>query len=455
MALKDVLNRTLGRGNSSLTTLNLSETRANPLENPSVSPTSPGAWAILSGDTPTPSGELVGHATALQVASVYTCIKVISEAVAPLPFRVFERMENGRKEAIDNPIWYLLMVAPNPEMTAYTFKETLTAGLMTTGNCYAEIRRNPSKQPAALYVLHPLLTSAMRDESGKLYYTTRDGMKAGETRRIEASDILHVKLYSLDGITGMSPITQARNMIGLDIAANKFGSRFFGNGSRPGGVMSTKSDIDDPTRQEIKESFERGNSGENQGRTAFLYGDWTYTQLGISPEESQFLGTQNYTRSSICALYQVPPHMAGDLSRLSNANAEQASLTFVSNALTPITSQFENEMLVKLFPSTGRNANRFFVEADYRQRLKGDFKSTLDALSSARQWGYMSANEARKSIGLNPIGPEGDVYLAAVNMVNAEKLLDPTYNGQPTGTATSKSKSDPTGTANDGDSNED
>src|SRR5882757_5320672 len=174
MALKDLLNRTLGRGISSLTTLNLSETRGNPLENPSVSPTSPGAWAILSGDTPTPSGELVGHATALQVASVYTCIKVISEAVAPLPFRVFERLENGRKEAVDNPIWYLLMVAPNPEMTAYTFKETLTAGLMATGNCYAEIRRNPSKQPAALYPLHPLLTGATRDSNGKLYYTTRD-----------------------------------------------------------------------------------------------------------------------------------------------------------------------------------------------------------------------------------------------------------------------------------------
>jgi HK97 family phage portal protein len=449
MKLKDIVNRTRAGMNPAMTRLNLSETRGNPLENPSVSPTSPGAWAILSGDTPTPSGELVGHATALQVASIYTCIKILSEAIASLPFRVFERLENGRKEAVDNAIWYLLMVAPNPEQNAYSFKEALVAGLMTTGNGYVEIRRNPSGQPAALYILHPLLTTAKRDSAGKLYYSTRDGEQNGGSRRIETANIIHVKLYSLDGITGMSPITQARNMIGLDIAANKFGSRFFGNGSRPGGVMSTASDIDDVTRQEIKESFERGNGGENQGRTAFLYGDWKYNQLGISPEESQFLGTQNYTRSAICALYRIPPHMAGDLSRLSNANAEQAALDLVVNALTPITTQIENEVLVKLLPTTGRNANRFFVEADFRQRLKGDFKSTLEALSSARQWGYMSANEARKSLGMNPIGPEGDVYLAAVNMINAEKLLDPDYNGQPTGSTpakSSKSASDKTDT---------
>ena len=120
----------------------------------------------------------------------------------------------------------------------------------------------------------------------------------------------------------------ARQMFGLSAAVTKYGSRFFGNGSKPGGLLSTASNLNEPQLTAISESWQAAQGGQNQGKTAVLHGDWKYTAIGISPEDSQFLETRQMNRTDIAALFQVPPFLVGDTSRICNANHEQHSFSF-------------------------------------------------------------------------------------------------------------------------------
>ena len=395
----------------------------NPLENPAVSLSSPAAWEWLTGNVITDSGELVTDVSALQSIAVYSCVRVIAESVASLPLRLFEHLDAGRKPATDSLLYDILSIEPNPEMSAFTFFETLTGCLALTGNAYAQIVRNQAGQVAALYPLHPLKTEPLRID-GNLVYRTTDGEGSG-SRILKASEVLHVPLFCFDGLKGLSPIQQARQAIGLSRAAEKFGARFFGNGSRPGGVLSTEASLDDKQLALARDSWLAAQGGANQGKTAVLPGTWKYEQVGLSPEESQFLETRKFQRTDIAALFRVPPHMIGDTTRLSNSNHEQESLQFVTDTLRPYLCRFEQEIHRKLLPDTGRKANRYFVQFDVRERLRGDFKSQSEGYALGRQWGFYSTNMILEDLGENPIGPVGDVLLYPLNMGNAKALLNP------------------------------
>jgi HK97 family phage portal protein len=406
---------------------------SDPLNNPAIPLSTSGFLAWASGE-PTVSGERVTVATSLQQATVYACVRVLSESVASLPVRVYELTDNGRKENQNHDLAYLLGVAPNPEMTAFTFWESLVGGLALTGNCYAEIQRDKGGRPVALWPLHPQKTEPKRTPllpngtGGDLVYETSDGLDGkegnGQTRTIASADILHVPLFCFDGLRGISPVQLARQGIGLARASELSGARFFGNGSKPGGILTTDSEFDDPEIATIKSSWERTNGGDKQGGTAFLPGKWTYTPIGLSNKDSQFLEIRQYQRTEIAAIFRVPPHMVGDTSKLSNANAEQQALTFVTDTLRPYLSRLESEIARKLLPTAGRNSGRFVVEFDVSERLRGDIESQAAGFTAGKQWGWLSTNDIRAEIGMNPIGPAGDIFWVPVNMQNAERLLD-------------------------------
>ncbi|MBB6144725.1 HK97 family phage portal protein [Silvibacterium bohemicum] len=400
------------------------ELRGDPLNNPDVPINSAGLWAAMSGGEPTAAGETIGVHTALQQITVYACVRVLAESVASLPLKVYERQARGKHEAADHPLAYLLAVEPNEEMAAFTFWESLVGSLALTGNAYAQIQRDAGGRVIALWPLHPQLTRAVRLSSGKLVYETTDGMNAGDVRYIRTADILHIPLFSFDGLHGLSPIQLARQGIGLARASEKFGARFFGNGSKPGGVLSTESDLSDEELKAVRETWLSTQAGDKQGSTAVLPGNWKYDSIGLSPEDSQFLQTRQFQRTEIAALFRVPPNMVGDTSRLSNNNHEQMSLSFVTDTLRPYLCRIEAEIARKLLPSAGRNSGRYFISFDVTERLRGDFKTTMDGYATGRNWGWYSANDVRLELGENPGGPELDVYLVPVNMQNAARLLD-------------------------------
>lgn len=398
--------------------------RSNPLENPAVSLASPSAWAWLSQSDPTAAGKIINDRTALAIVSVYACVHIIAESVASLPLRLYSLGENGKVEAYDHPLHPLLTIAPNPEMTAFTFFESFIGSLALTGNAYAQIERAKNGNVIALWPLDPRKTNPYRMADGSLVYKTSDGMGNGAERTILSADILHVPLFSFDGLRGLSPIQQARQSLGLSLAAEKFGARFFGNGSRAGGVLSTSSDLDEKTVAQVRESWMSSQGGTNQGKTAVLPGDWKYQQIGLSPEESQFLATRSFQRTEIAALFRLDPHMIGDTTRMSNANHEQQSLQFVTDTLRPYMTRVEAEIMRKLFSRHG-NATRYIVAFDVAERLRGDFATTSAGWQLGVLSGWLSRADVRSELGLNP-GPDSlNIFMVPVNEMSSDRLAEP------------------------------
>jgi HK97 family phage portal protein len=390
------------------------------LESPAIPLNSPQAFSMVFGGEPTAAGEVITEHNALTISTVYACVRLIAESLATFPLKIYEQQDNGRREATDHTLSYLLGCQPNPEMAAFTFLETIAGCAALTGNAYAEIVCDSKRTVTGLYPLHPLKTTPVRDASGAIVYETSDGMQDGRTRIIQAKNIIHVPLFGWDGLMGLSPIQQARQTLGLSVATLKQGARFFGNGSRPGGLLAPKAPITPTQGKQMIEFWETQSSGVNQGRIAFIPADWNYTQLGLSLQDSQFLESRAFSRTEIAALFRVPAHMVGDTSRLSNANHEQSSLSLLQDTLQPYLVKIEQELMRKLLPPTGRVQSKFFIRFDVQERLRTDLKTLSDSLSQQHLSGFITANEGRKQLGLNPVGSEGDVLINPVNTINAK-----------------------------------
>jgi HK97 family phage portal protein len=382
-------------------------------------------WAYeLGGGDGTVSGETISNETALRIVTVYACIRVLAQAIASLPLILFEKTATGSSEAENNPLHYILGVEPNPEMDRHRFWSAIVTGLMITGNAYAQIVRNAAGQVVELYPLLPTITEPYRlPTSGVLAFRTQQGQAPGSWKTLPASQVCHFALISLDGMKGMSPIHQAREALGLARAAEKAGSRLFGNGARPGGLLIAPADVTPEQKEQAKKSWQSNHGGSNQGGTAVVEGDWKYEPLSLSPEDSQFIQVRSMQRTEICALYGIPPNMVGDTTRLSNNNHEQTSLSFVTDTLRPILSTLEGELNRKLMPQVGRKAGAYYAQFDLSERLRGDFMTQQKGYALGKQWGWYSTNDVRRKLGENTIDdPQADVYLYPVNMANAAQL---------------------------------
>jgi HK97 family phage portal protein len=399
------------------------EARAS-LENPSVPLSLASFFGWLGAGEPTASGEVINVATAMQITTVYRCVRLIAESVASLPLVVYEVTDGGSRQRVDHDLTWVLNNEPNDEMAAPAFWEAYTGNMAAAGNGYAEIMRDNGGQAVGLYPLASGVTTPRRNAAGGLEYMTTSGMPAGRERVIRKEDVIHSPLLGFDGLKGFNPITLARQMLGLARATEKFGARFFGNGAFPSGILSPEpgNNITPKQKDDFKDSWERNYGGENQRRVAVMTAAWKWQAIGISPEDSQFIGTQQFTRSQIAGLFGVPPHKVGDMARASNNNHEQESLSFVTDTMRPYTNRIEKELLRKLMPRVGPKAYRYVIEFDYSERLKGDFMTTQEGLALGRQWGYLSANDCRRTMGMNAIGAEGDIYLSPLNMIDARQV---------------------------------
>ena len=377
------------------------------------------------------SGKYVTERSAMQMTAVYCCVRILSEAVASLPLQFYRYTENGGKEkAVEHPLYFLLHDEPNPEMTSFIFRETLMTHLLLWGNAYSQIIRNGKGEVMALYPLMPDRMRVDRDEHGRLYYEYtvydsddvkgRKGTdKAGRTVRLQPHDVLHIPGLGFDGLVGYSPIAMAKNAIGLAIATEEYGSKFFANGAAPSGVLEHPGTLKDPSR--VRESWQAtfGGSG-NANKIAVLEEGMKYTPISISPEQAQFLETRKFQIDEIARIFRVPPHMIGDLEKSSFNNIEQQSLEFVKYTLDPWVSRWEQAMVRALL--TPEEKKRYFFKFNVDGLLRGDYQSRMNGYATARQNGWMSANDIRELENLDRIPEEqgGDLYLINGNMTQLE-----------------------------------
>ena len=372
------------------------------------------------------SGKTVTERSAMQMTAVYACVRILSEAVAGLPLHFYRYKADGSKEkAIDSNLYHLLHDEPNPEMSSFVFRETLMTHLLLWGNAYAQIIRNGKGEVIALYPLMPNKMSVDRDENGKLYYTyTRSDCEPnamnGSSVVLEPKDVLHIPGLGFDGLVGYSPIAMAKNAIGLAIATEEFGSKFFANGAAPSGVLEHPGTIKDPSR--VREAWQSqfGGSG-NSGKVAVLEEGMKYTPISISPEQAQFLETRKFQINEIARIFRVPPHMVGDLEKSSFSNIEQQSLEFVKYTLDPWVVRWEQSLSRSLLSEDEKK--QYFFKFNLEGLLRGDYQSRMNGYAIARQNGWMSANDIRELEDLDKLSPEqgGDLYLVNGNMLPLEK----------------------------------
>ena len=384
------------------------------------------------------SGKAVTERSAMQMTAVYSCVRILAEAVAGLPLNLYRYTEDGGKEkAIDHPLYLLLHDEPNPEMSSFVFRETLMTHLLLWGNAYAQVIRNGKGEVVALYPLMPNKMTVDRDERGQLYYSyQRSNDEAirskGQTVILRPSDVLHIPGLGFDGLVGYSPIAMAKNAIGMAIACEEYGAKFFANGAAPGGVLEHPGTIKDPQR--VRESWQStfGGSG-NANKIAVLEEGMKYTPIGISPEQAQFLETRKFQINEIARIFRVPPHMVGDLEKSSFSNIEQQSLEFVKYTLDPWVIRWEQSIQRTLL-SQGEKAH-YFVKFNLEGLLRGDYQSRMNGYATARQNGWMSANDIRELENLDRIPAEegGDLYLINGNMLplkDAGAFADTTTTGE-------------------------
>lgn len=370
----------------------------------------------------TTSGKAVTERSAMQMTAVYSCVRILAEAVAGLPLHLYRYKEDGGKEkALDHPLYLLLHDEPNPEMGSFVFRETLMTHLLLWGNAYAQIIRNGKGEVIALYPLMPNRMVVDRDIHGQLYYQyTRSTEEAptmkGVTVNLPPSDVLHIPGLGFDGLVGYSPIAMAKNAIGMAIACEEYGAKFFANGAAPGGVLEHPGTIKDPQR--VRESWQStfGGSG-NSNKIAVLEEGMKYTPIGISPEQAQFLETRKFQINEIARIFRVPPHMVGDLEKSSFSNIEQQSLEFVKYTLEPWLVRWEQSIQRTLF--SPEEKKRYFAKFNVEGLLRGDYASRMSGYATARQNGWMSANDIRELENLDRIPTEdgGDLYLINGNML--------------------------------------
>lgn len=379
---------------------------------------------------PTAAGKSVNERSAMQLTAVYACVRILAEGIAGLPLHLYKCGKNGsREKAVEHPLYFLLHDEPNPEMTSLVFRETLMTHLLLYGNCYCQIIRDGRGQVTALYPLMPNQMSVDRDEKGQLYYTylrsgeEADTMKKG-TVYLLPEDVLHIPALGFDGLVGYSPIAMAKNSIGMGLACEEYGAKFFANGAAPSGVLEHSGTIKDITR--LRESWNAIYGGsKNAGKVAILEEGMHYSPISISPNEAQFLETRKFQVDEIARIFHVPPHMIGDLERSTFSNIEQQSLEFVKYTLNPWVCRWEQALTRSLL--SPKEKREYSIKFNVDGLLRGDYQSRMNGYAVGRQNGWMSANDIRELENLDRISAEqgGDLYLVNGNMI---KMTDAATN---------------------------
>lgn len=374
---------------------------------------------FMGGST---AGKAVNERSAMQMTAVYACVRILSEAIAGLPLHLYEYGGDGSKEkAVEHPLYFLLHDEPNQEMTSFVFRETLMTHLLLWGNAYAQVIRNGKGEVIALYPLMPNRMEVNRTDKGQLYYqytTSSDDAPTveGSTAVLMPEDVLHIPGLGFDGLVGYSPIAMAKNAIGLAIATEEYGAKFFANGAAPSGVLEHPGTIKDPQR--VRDAWMSQFSGSrNAGKVAVLEEGMKYTPISISPEQAQFLETRKFQINEIARIFRVPPHMVGDLEKSSFSNIEQQSLEFVKYTLDPWVIRWEQSLQRTLLSSEEKK--RYYFKFNLEGLLRGDYASRMTGYATARQNGWMSANDIRELENLDRIPAElgGDLYLINGNML--------------------------------------
>jgi HK97 family phage portal protein len=375
------------------------------------------------------AGLRVSPDTALQSAAVWACVQILSKSVAQLPWRAMRRLSAHSSEIADTSLLdYLLNERPNPEMSAFTFRETLMGHALLWGNGYAEIERDRAGRPANLWPIEPDRVFPRRGPSpekpnrdvDELWYQITNQTKG--VAELDAADIFHIHGPSFDGVTGYQVVGYAAQSIGLVMAIERFGASFFGNNATPGGTIEAgDSRLSADAKEVLLAEFNEKHQGSDQ---AFK---WTYLDKGmkanpfpIENDKGQFIQAGAASVDQICRWFGVPPHKVAQLERSTNNNIEHQGIEFVTDGILPWTTRFEQEANYKLIGR--RNPTNLYTRIDVRSLQRGDLAARTTFYTAMFLAGAMSPNMILEAEGMNPVGTDGDKRFVPLNVQRLDQV---------------------------------
>lgn len=371
----------------------------------------------------TKAGVTVSEATALNYSAVACATRILCETAAQLPLKTYERLDNGgKREAPDEPLFDTFQYAPNPRMGAMPYREMSTVHMTNWGNMYSEIVEERGE--IVLWPIHPSRIPAGPKvlDSGRMIYEVRNDNKPPTV--LEQSEVLHIPgVLSDDGITGKGIVSLARESIGGAVATDRHGASFFGNGARPGGVLSHPTKLEKEARAHIRNEWKHVHGGPDKaGDIAVLYEGMTYTPISVPNNDAQFLETRTFNITEIARWYRVPPYMLADLTKATYSNVEFMGIEFVIYTMLPWLRRWEDGINRQLIPRARRR--EIFVEHNVAALLRGDIKSRYEAYKTGLIHGWLTINDILRLENMNPIGAEGDQRFFQRNMTTVERLID-------------------------------
>lgn len=368
------------------------------------------------------AGVTVNEDTALTFLAFWACVRVISQTVAALPWGVYQKTPAGRAE-VDGTVAWLLNNQPNPEMTAFSFREALMAHVLTWGNGYAEIVKDLAGRPAQLWLLQPDRVCPERDpDTSELRYRVTNG--DGSQTFLSPDRVLHLHGLGFDGIMGYSPVRMAARALGAGIAQETFAQAFFANGAVFGTIVELPTKSMSPEQITLAENAlnDKGRGPSKAFTTKVVPQGSKPHPMGMPLQDAEFIAARKFSVVEMCRLMGVPPHKIADLDRSTNNNIEHQGIEFVTDAIVPWAIRLEQEANVKLIGP--RSQGRVYTKLCVAGLMRGDAKSRAEYYRTLTSIGAMTVNQVLALEDMNGIGPAGDSHLVQLNQTTLEWLVE-------------------------------
>lgn len=353
------------------------------------------------------SGATVNAETAMRVAAVFACVRIVSGAVANLPLKIRRRVDDRtREDASDHPLWPLFNRAPNNWQTPAQFKRMMQAHLLLRGNAYALIVRSGNRVISLVPLDPDRVSVEQRDDLSLAYTFTR---RNGEKVPVAQAEMFHLVGLSLDGVRGVSTLTYARETIGASLTMERHGAETFRNAARPSAVLKHPTQLGAEGRENLKASLDEYRSGgAAEGRALILEEGMDITPFSITAQDAQFIESRGFSRNDIFMFFGVPPHMAGVTEKVTSwgSGIEQQGIGFVTYTLEDSLTPWEQTIGRSLI---GPSEADIYARFQRAALIRGDVKTRWQTHIQGMQWGALSPNEVRALEDLNP-REGGDIY---------------------------------------------
>jgi HK97 family phage portal protein len=377
------------------------------------------------------SGQHVSVDKAMQLSTVWACVRLLSESVSTLPLKLYRRMPDGsRQSATEHPIYRVLCRVPNAEMTPQRFMLLVVASICLRGNAFVE-KKLVGSRIVALVPLLPQYMRVKRQDNGRLKYTYTE---SGNERDIPEKNLMHIRGFGLDGVCGMLPVTTGKEIFGSAMAVEEAAAKVFAQGMQASGILSSDVALKPEQREQLRASLSAFMGSKNAGKIMVAEAGLKYQGITMNPEAAQMLESRSFNIEEMCRWFRVPPFMVGHMDKQSSwaSSVEAQNLHFLTNSLRPLLVNIEQEITRCLIGDL--DADEYFAEFAVEGLLRADSAGRGAWYNTALQNGWMCRNEVRRLENLPPI-PGGDIYTVQSALVSLDQLGKQSAGMSPAATA--------------------